>query len=701
MGSLWFSLAVAPFALGLGLIVIWRSPGHPAHISYGIGMALLAAEAVLATLGLPEVSGGARQDWHFWRMIATSLLGAPWLIFSRCYGRGDAHDFIPRRRVSLLALAILPLSLTLAYPHALTSREAVPFLGPVPPLLGWAGYLLEVFMLLTSVVVLTNLERTFRESVGVMRWRIKYMVLGVGVVFGFRLYATSQALLYRSPEELIGRAGGAALLVACILMGVALSRGRVFDVDVYPSQTLVYGSLTVLVAGAYLLIVGVLSRVVTLIGGPGAFPLKAFFILIALALLAMLLLSERMRQRARRFVSRHLRRPGYDYRRVWNTFTARTSSLVDEQALCRATASWLSETFQALSSSVWLLEESGDVLLLGGSTLLADSAAETLKQSSEDLRPAIIALGTLDQPTQLESSKHPWAATLERLHPGVFPKGGSPVVMPLRAGGKLLGFIALGDRVGGVTFGTEDVDLLKCIGDQVAANLLGLRLSGQLLRAKEMEAFQTMSAFFVHDLKNTASTLSLTLQNLHQHFSDPAFREDALRAVGKSVQHLNSLIARLTRLRQELRVQATPQNLAAVVQATLDGLGPAPGFQVRRELEPVPEVLLDAGQMEKVITNLVLNAREAQSGGGEIRVRTAHEPPWALLSVSDQGCGMTPEFVRTSLFRPFQTTKKQGLGIGMFHSKMIVEAHRGRMEVDTAPGKGTTVRVLLPLAVPV
>lgn len=698
MGSLWFSLAVAPFALGLGLIVIWRSPSHPAHVSYGIGMVLLAAEAVLATVGLPEVSGVDRHEWHQIRMVATALLGAPWVIFSRCYARGDALQIIPRWRLGLTALAVIPVAIIIAFPSALTLRETVPFLSPVPPMLGWAGYFLEIFLLLVSVIVLTNLERTFRESVGVMRWRIKYMVLGVGVLFGFRLYATSQALLYRSPEELIGRAGGAALLVACILMGVALSRGRVFDVDVYPSQSLVYGSITVLIAGAYLLIVGILSRIVTLIGGPAAFPLKAFFILIALAVLAMLLLSERMRQRTRQFVSRHLRRPVYDYRRVWNTFTARTTSLVDEEAFCRATAAWVSETFQALSASVWLLEEASERLRLGGSTVLADAAAETLEQSPEDLRPAIDALARLDQPTVLDPSKHPWAGTLERFHRGVFPRGGNPVCLPLRGGGKLLGFLALGDRVGGLTFSTEDFDLLKCIGDQVAANLLGLQLSGQLLRAKEMEAFQTMSAFFVHDLKNTASTLSLTLQNLHQHFSDPAFREDALRAVGKSVQHLNSVIARLTRLRQELRVQSTPQDLSAVVNAALEGLGPAADFPVVKELPPVPATLLDAGQMEKVVINLVLNAREALNGGGEIRVRTSCEPPWVTLSISDKGCGMSAEFVRNSLFRPFQTTKKQGLGIGMFHSKMIVEAHRGRMEIDTAPGQGTTVRVLLPLA---
>lgn len=68
-----------------------------------------------------------------------------------------------------------------------------------------------------------------------------------------------------------------------------------------------------------------------------------------------------------------------------------------------------------------------------------------------------------------------------------------------------------------------------------------------------------------------------------------------------------------------------------------------------------------------------------------------------ILTVSDNGCGMAPEFLSRSLFRPFQTTKKNGLGIGLFQSKMIVEAHKGKVQVESQPGKGTTFRIILPL----
>jgi signal transduction histidine kinase len=113
-------------------------------------------------------------------------------------------------------------------------------------------------------------------------------------------------------------------------------------------------------------------------------------------------------------------------------------------------------------------------------------------------------------------------------------------------------------------------------------------------------------------------------------------------------------------------------------------------------LEPLPPVLADRERMQSVITNLLLNASEA-SGTSRITIKTGRVEKWASLQVADNGCGMTPAFVKESLFRPFRTTKKKGMGIGMFQSKMIVEAHRGKMLVTTEPGAGTTFRVLLPI----
>jgi signal transduction histidine kinase len=213
-----------------------------------------------------------------------------------------------------------------------------------------------------------------------------------------------------------------------------------------------------------------------------------------------------------------------------------------------------------------------------------------------------------------------------------------------------------------------------------------------------MEAFQTMSAFFVHDLKNTASTLSLMLQNLPAHFADPSFREDALRGLGKSVTRINELISRLGALRQELSLKLAPVNVNLVVARAIESLGGARAAQLSQQLaSTLPEPYADADQLQKVIVNLLVNAFEAVGEGGQVRVSTSQRGNWVVMSVTDNGCGMSAEFMSRSLFRPFQTTKKKGIGIGMFLTKSIVEAHHGKIEVQSESGKGSTFEVLLPL----
>jgi len=138
-------------------------------------------------------------------------------------------------------------------------------------------------------------------------------------------------------------------------------------------------------------------------------------------------------------------------------------------------------------------------------------------------------------------------------------------------------------------------------------------------------------------------------------------------------------------------------DLNALVADALEVLQSAPEINVVKELRLEPKLKVDRDQFGSVITNLLLNAREALGPGGEVRVETRQSDDWAIVSVADNGCGMSPAFLRSSLFRPFQTTKKKGLGIGMFQSKVIVEAHRGKIRVESEPGAGTTFRVMLPL----
>jgi signal transduction histidine kinase len=192
------------------------------------------------------------------------------------------------------------------------------------------------------------------------------------------------------------------------------------------------------------------------------------------------------------------------------------------------------------------------------------------------------------------------------------------------------------------------------------------------------------------------SGLNLTLRNLPVHFDDPAFRADALRGIGNTVSRIDGMIERLSALRKKIEPNFEESDLNRLVDDTIDRLDGVRDVEVKKDLHPLPKVFVDCEQMKSVLTNLILNARDALGAGGWIEVRTGQEDGRAVLTVTDNGAGMSAEFLQNSLFRPFQSTKKKGLGIGMFQSRTIVEAHRGSIEVESEMGKGTTFRIELP-----
>jgi putative PEP-CTERM system histidine kinase len=689
----------AAFAALLGVVVLCRGKRSIAQWLFAAGMACLAVENLFVAQTTNSFDIGEIAQSQYWRLLALSFSPVLWLLFSLSYARGDYRGWLRRWKIAAAIFAAVSVGAALWTGYFRQALLVAPQIKVEDWVLhfGLAGLVLYVAVFLATILSLVNLERTFRDSVGVMRWRIKFMILGLGVFLAARAYTTSQVILFRAIDTPMLEINSVALLLGCILITRALFRPGHFEQNVYPAQNVLQNSITILFAGVYLLIVGVLAKVVTYLGsGAAGFTEKALIILISLVVLTVLLTSERVRLSARKFVSRYFQRPLYDYRQVWKTFTDATASRVEQAGLSSAVAKTLSELFKALSVTVWIVDEPNHSITFAASTSVSPQQSSTILPTRDEAAEIIDALRSHPDPQDLDATNTNWAATLRRCHPDQFREGGHRVCVPLIAGGEVLGIIILGDRVSGAVFVLQDFELIKCIADQTAASLRNIQLSERLAQGKEMQAFQTMSTFFVHDLKNTASTLSLMLQNLPIHFNDPAFREDALRGIGKTVNHINDLIRRLSMLRQELNPRTVDTDLNKVVEGTLKAIQGAPGIELTTNFTSLPQVSVDPDQIQKVITNLLLNAKEAMSSG-RISVQTNQQNGWAVVAVADTGAGMSSEFMSKQLFRPFQTTKKEGIGIGMFQSRMIVEAHGGRMEVQSEVGKGTTFRVLLPI----
>ena len=311
-----FASAACSGALAIG--VLFRARRSVARWTFAAGMAVLAAEGVCSGLTAGATSPEGIIYWQQWSLLALSLLPGVWLVFSLSYARGNAREFLTKWRLPLAGAFLLPVALAAVFRESLIISLQLDAAADHWMLrLGWSGIALYLFLLVGSVLVLTNFERTFRASVGTMRWRIKYMVLGVGLLFLVRAYTSSQTLLFRGVDLTLEGVNSGACVVAAALVLRSLFRAGHFDLDIYPSQSVLQGSLTVLLAGIYLLIVGVFAKVVTYLGGDAAFQLKAFLALVSLVLLAILLQSDRVRLYLRRFVSRHFQRPLYDYRTAW------------------------------------------------------------------------------------------------------------------------------------------------------------------------------------------------------------------------------------------------------------------------------------------------------------------------------------------------------------------------------------------------
>lgn len=354
----------------------------------------------------------------------------------------------------------------------------------------------------------------------------------------------------------------------------------------------------------------------------------------------------------------------------------------------------LADLVESPAGALWLKDESRDFVIAARCSIpmiaaveRQDSALTTFLERTgwivniADLRSDPSRYDGLAAPSWLESFPSPW------------------LIVPLVTGIELLGFVVLATPRAPVEVDWEVRDLLKTASRQAGSYLGQIRATEALLEARKFDAFNRMSAFVVHDLKNLIAQLSLMLKNAQRHRDNPEFQSDMLATVEHVVERMNALML-------QLRTGTKPvENLRHVDL----------GSVVRRVClaKSDPRVSIDCSEaapvatfghedrMEHVIGHLLQNALDASPPQGRVRVRVERDRECAVIMVSDNGTGMTPEFVRERLFKPFETSKSSGMGIGVYESAQYVTRLGGEILVDSEPGQGTRVRVRLPIAEPV
>lgn len=623
-------------------------------------------------------------------LLAAAPLGA---MVSFTIGREGYSRYLRAKRVSILLTLLAALACILWI-----QVFFVPGSVPLPPdshlpsgetLLGHCGYFSALYLVLVSIIVLTSLEQTLRSAQEHVRWEIKFLLLGLAGAFASIIYIASKVLLSGPKHGLVSIQSmeifPTVFLASCllILMSWKRSTGR-WKVAVSPG--FVYSSITLVGVGVYLIVASIVAKLA------GEKSIKAFssepaVFLILLLALAVILLWTDLRHRVRNWIRRHLLAGNYDYRRYWLEASERVRSIDSPEVAGEALADIVQRAIGAIDVSVWLrLQKPPRLKLVGMRGDVSFAPAEEAAGIFESL----IDLGK-PTPTGLlgdVASGEPMAGFLQKTN--------ASVIVPLQSGNRLVGLLTAGPDRSGQAYDWDALEFLGVLGQHVAGEFHKTDLLSTLVEAKENEAFHAFSTFLLHDLKNYASTLSLIARNASKYKEDLNFQRDAFQSVSETAEKMKKLCNSL-RAFSGAAADKKPNNLNQIVQTVADNFSGVSEKRLQLCLGEIPSVLADRGEIESVVRNLVLNAREAISAGGSITVRTCVLDGQVELAVEDDGCGIKAEFVEKSLFVPFRTTKSEGLGVGLYQTRKIMEAHNGTIQVESVEGKGTTVRLRFPV----
>ena len=567
--------------------------------------------------------------------------------------------------------------------------------GLLPALmLGASGRTAEYTLRLgLAIFGLILVEQLLRRAHPQARWGLKPLCVGLAGVFAFDIFFYAEAMMFGRLDASIFVARGFANALIIPFVAMATVRNTGWTIDLHMSRGVVFQTTALLVSGTFLLAVAAAGYFVRYLGGGWGQALQIELLFAALLFGLLVASSGRFRSKIKVFVSKNFFSYRYDYREEWLRFTR---TLSEESSVPRVQE----RCIEAIAN---LVESPGGALWL--------------RRESDGFRPASRWNMAVVDADVVEPANGPLVGFLERngwvidLHeyaaaPAGYPELTLPawlasmpdawLIVPLVSVTELAGFVLLMKPRAAIDVNWEVRDLLKTASRQAASYLEQIRATEALLEARKFDAFNRMSAFVVHDLKNLVAQLTLMLRNAERHRNNPEFQRDMLT----TVEHV---VGRMNHLMLQLRTGSTPlekprlTDLEEVVRSVC-AAKMVSRVAIHLELAPGICIVGHDERLEHVIGHLVQNAIDATTDGGAVSVRLRRDDRFAAIEIADTGAGMSPEFIRDRLFKPFETTKTTGMGIGVYESQQYISGIGGQILVDSTLNEGTRVRVLLPLA---
>ena len=546
--------------------------------------------------------------------------------------------------------------------------------------------------LMLSVAGIVMVEQLYRNFAEAQRWVVKYLCLGLLGSFVYNFYMYSDAMLYQRVDPVLWQVRGFIEAAMLPLIAYSVSRDPLWSPEIFLSRRVVFHTTTLLASAVYLFIMGVAGYYVKQYGGNWGAVIQAFLLFMTIIVLAVFLSSRRIRAKIRVFVNKHFYPYKYDYREEWLRLI-RTISLGSDN-LFRQSIKAIAQIIESPGGQLWLYNGHGffecveaDGMPLINEKIPSEASLPRFIREYEFVinvdefkeQPEVYTrLGALELPEWVEQS-------------------GAWLIVPLINIDQLIGFIVLDSSAEHKKhFNWEDSDLLKTAARQVASYIAQQKTSDALAEAKQFESFNKISTYIVHDIKNLVAQLSLIVSNADKHKHNPLFVEDALRTIDNTVKKMNKMMDVVT------NKSASQSNKVNIIEL-LDEL--VRNREQSRQM-PIPVlgcesrevyVKADHDQLMSIFGHIVQNAQDATADDGEIKITQTRDGDKVVIKFADTGCGMSEDFIKNHLFKPFKSTKGKGMGIGVYETREIISALGGTVEVESQLKRGTVFTVSLPI----
>ncbi len=669
MASVLFGLTAAAYALAAMVVLAQRLPGRSNIALAGACTASAAWAAAAGAQPVPLLFGPA-----------------PVFDFLRT-GAWFAYLFVLARRVTGRprltgggTLAGLLFGLVVLVSALLSWRNPAPAVGPlVVPLVIMARIAI-------AIAILVMVENLYRNAAEEARWHINLACIAVGGLFLYQILLYGDTVLHRRVSPLLYAGQAPANLVVLPLLLLANHRLKRWKEDVGVSRSVVFHTATLLLSGIFLMGLAATGEVLRRFGSSWSMLAEASLIFAGCIAIAVFATSGRARSRLQRLIVDHFFARRYDYHREWARCIA-TLSAHPYLGLHRRVIRAVAEIVDSPAGVLFLAESPGDtqsrIFRAAGSW--SAPKLDGLAVSHEHPLPGLFGSG--EWIAEAVPGAPPWFAE--------FPEAW--LAVPLPAADGPAGFVVLGRPRAPFRLDREVFDLLRIVGREIALFIAEHRATQALVEAGQFAEAGRRFSFVAHDIKNLAAQLSLLLGNAEQHLENPAFRADMLATLRSAVQRISTLLTRLQPPLKghDVRPRLVPgQHLASAV-TKLRGAGAS---SILFETDGgEASVAIDEAAFDAVIRHLIDNALEASPPEALVRVRLVHEVDQVVISIIDRGRGMSEEFVRERLFRPFTSTKSSGFGLGAFQARVLLREAGGDLTAASTIGAGTCMRIMLPV----